>query len=364
MSGNARYPYQPDYAVPPGYTLRETLEALAMSQAELARRTRLSTKHINQIILGSAPVSAETALALERVLQVPARFWNALEANYQARVTREDDEVQSTDDSTWVSRFPIKELARRGFISSGSDQRSLREQLLTFFGVASRRAWEDLWTSPDASFLRSEAFRADEFATACWLRIGEIEAAKIPNKPFQRQMFRGVLDSIRKQMVRGLEQTSATVVTECASAGVAVVFVAEVTGARASGAARWLSPTKALIQLSLRHKWEDHAWFSFFHEAGHILYHAKKSAFVERKPGAGSGHLEDEANRFASTILIPLKRDAELSSLRTLPQIRTFALELGLPTSVVIGRLQHDGTLSYKVGNKPPDRIRLQIAEE
>jgi hypothetical protein len=35
-----------------------------------------------------------------------------------------------------------------------------------------------------------------------------------------------------------------------------------------------LSPGKALIQLSLRYKTNDHLWFSLFHEAGHVLLHA------------------------------------------------------------------------------------------
>ena len=36
------YPFSPDYATPPGWTLEETLEELSMSQAELARRPGLA----------------------------------------------------------------------------------------------------------------------------------------------------------------------------------------------------------------------------------------------------------------------------------------------------------------------------------
>ncbi len=334
-----------------------------MSQADLARRTQLSTKHVNQIILGAAPITAETAVALERVTKVPARLWNALEANYQARRIRRAEDEQTTDDSDWVRRFPLKELVGRGYITSVGDHRALREQLLSFFGVASRRAWEDLWTSPAASFRRSAAFRADEFATACWLRIGELEAAEIPARAFHRAVFRSALETIRNGMVHGLDRIADDIVSECAAAGVVVVFAAEIKGTRASGAARWLSPTKALIQLSLRHKWEDHAWFSLFHEAAHILYHAKRKAFIERTPGAEGGELEDEANRFARTFLIPSRYELELEELRTLPEIRAFARKLALPTSVVIGRLQRERRIGYNVGNKPPDRLRLQIVE-
>ena len=53
-------------------------------------------------------------------------------------------------------------------------------------------------------------------------------------------------------------------------AGVALVIIDTFQGARAHGATRWLSPQKALIQLSLRYHWEDVFWFSFFHEVGHL----------------------------------------------------------------------------------------------
>ena len=43
-------------------------------------------------------------------------------------------------------------------------------------------------------------------------------------------------------------------VRTCTQVGVALVLVAEITGARASGAGRFLSPAKALIQLSNRLK--------------------------------------------------------------------------------------------------------------
>src|SRR5690606_27160363 len=72
-----------------------------------------------------------------------------------------------------------------------------------------------------------------------------------------------------------------TVTELCASAGVAVVFVPELPRTRVSGATRWLTSDKALIQLSLRYKSDDHLWFTFFHEAGHILLHGKRDMFIE-----------------------------------------------------------------------------------
>ena len=76
---SAKYPYTPDYAVPPGTTLKETLDEKGISQAQLAVRTGLAEKTISQIVNGIAPISYETAGKLELVLGIPARFWNARE---------------------------------------------------------------------------------------------------------------------------------------------------------------------------------------------------------------------------------------------------------------------------------------------
>jgi HTH-type transcriptional regulator/antitoxin HigA len=75
--------FRPNYAVPPGETLKETIVSLGMTSAELARRTGRPKKTINEIIKGKAAITPDTAIQLERVLGVPASFWNNLERNYQ-----------------------------------------------------------------------------------------------------------------------------------------------------------------------------------------------------------------------------------------------------------------------------------------
>jgi HTH-type transcriptional regulator/antitoxin HigA len=85
--------FKPNYAVRPGETLKETLESLGMTQAELAQRTGRPKKTINEIVRGKAAITPEMAIQLDRVLRIPASFWNNLERNYQetlARLRQED----------------------------------------------------------------------------------------------------------------------------------------------------------------------------------------------------------------------------------------------------------------------------------
>ena len=194
---------EPDYAVPPGETLRETLELIGMSQADLARRADLSTKHVNQIIQGEeAPITPETAVALERVVRVPARIWNSLEANYQAqRIRIAQRRRLDPIDLAWLKRLPTAELVRRKTIPGSNDAHLLYDQILRF-GVASRNAWEKWWLAPEAAFRQSPAFQADEFSVATGFVLGELRAAEIETEPFDRTAFREALDGARELMTR------------------------------------------------------------------------------------------------------------------------------------------------------------------
>ena len=96
-----RHPYEPDYAVPPGQTLQETIDALGIAQRELAIRAGLSAKHVNQVIKGIAPMTHDTAIRFERVTGVPARMWNNLEAHYQEHKARLAERKRLENDLAW-----------------------------------------------------------------------------------------------------------------------------------------------------------------------------------------------------------------------------------------------------------------------
>lgn len=80
--------FNPNYAVPPGETLKETLKSIGMTQAELSSRTGRSKRTINKITRGNTAITPDTAIQFERVLGVPASFWNNLERNYQETLAR------------------------------------------------------------------------------------------------------------------------------------------------------------------------------------------------------------------------------------------------------------------------------------
>ena len=138
----------------------------------------------------------------------------------------------------------------------------------------------------------------------------------------------------------------------CRAAGVALIFVPEVPGTRAHGATRWLTPSKAILQLSLRGKTDDFLWFTFFHETAHILKHGKRDIFIEAPDGTTDQETrrkEHEADTFASDFLIPkhaLNEFRQQSRFNT-HTIQRFATQLGIAPGIVVGRLQHEKLLPF-----------------
>lgn len=83
--------YVPDEVSPPGETLSEVLAEHGITQADLAERTGRPRKTIDEIIKGKAAITPETAIQLERVLGVPATFWNRRERQYREHLAKREE---------------------------------------------------------------------------------------------------------------------------------------------------------------------------------------------------------------------------------------------------------------------------------
>lgn len=362
MSETTERQFTPDYATPPGETLAEWLEEQSMTQAELATRAGLSARVVNQIIHGVAPLSQDTALKFERVTGIPARIWNTLEAYYQEHLTRLETRKDLDSQIEWLEELPVAQLRKRGIVTAApADKPGQVAELLAFFKVASVEAWRGLWLAPDAVFRKSATFTASPGAVAAWLRLGELHAENIDTEPFDATTLRGALPSLRGLTRQGDPDVFVAQMTRtCAAAGVAVVFVREITGTRCSGATRWVGG-RPIVQLSLRYGTDDHMWFTFFHELGHVLLHGRREVFVEdgRPASPELAGKEEEADRFAGELLIPPGFTPELRRLRRLADMRAFAERIGVGPGIVVGRLQKDKIIGYQIGNGLKQRFRF-----
>jgi antitoxin HigA-1 len=70
----------------PGEHLAEELEALDMSAAELARRLKVPTNRITEILNRQRAITGDTALRLAHFFGTSAQFWLNLQSLYDLRI--------------------------------------------------------------------------------------------------------------------------------------------------------------------------------------------------------------------------------------------------------------------------------------
>jgi len=366
MTSNAEK-FTPDWASPPGDTILDLIEDRDWSQAELANRLGFSPKHLNQLIKGKVSLTYDAALKLERVLGSTASFWMSRESKYRQQLARLEAHQNYMNWADWLNRLPLSELKKIGVIDdariSESSKPRLVEQLLTFFGVASPDEWSNHYGSLSGSFRRTKEDQADVGAIASWLRLGEKVAEDINASKYNRTKFESAIKKIRELTVLPQKEFEPVLKELCLDSGVKFVLVEPIKKSHVSGVARWLNGHSPIIQLSLYGKTNDKFWFTFFHEAAHILLHSDEKAaiFLDDIDFKSTLNQEVEANEWAGNILIPAAHKYELVSLRSEEEIQDFSRKINIHPGIVVGRLQHEAQISY---NSTLNRLKdsLEIA--
>jgi HTH-type transcriptional regulator / antitoxin HigA len=345
----------------PGDTILETLEELKMSQADLARRIGKTPSKVNDLITGKEPITVATSLQLEKAFGIDSMFWLTRELNYRQKLAKIEEEEALERYIDWLNMQPVTELKKSGYLRTQKPGSEMAEECLVFYGVASPAEWRSVYVDQYASadFRKSDKHLTELGSMAAWLRIGEIEMRRLKLPEFNKEAFKKSLASIRKLIRTHPEDFAIQVQQLCLDAGVAVIYTMCIPKAPISGVARWIGGNP-LIQLTDRYKSNDHFWFTFFHEAGHILLHGKKEVFIEHFKGyAGDSEKEAEADDFANKWLIPEDISSDLPKKITIQTIRDIAKKQQIHPAIVLARLQHLNRVPYTFGSELKVKIIL-----
>lgn len=352
--------WSPDWAIHPGEHLAEYIESRGWSQAEFARLADMTPKLVSTIINGMNPVTAETALKLERVLGMKASIWTSLQARWDLHQARVAKEQQLEEAEKFVSCFPIRELVDRGALRATTDLSRLMEELLRFIGIGGSHAMQARLDSLAVHHRQSKAFNTDHFHVAAWLILGEHKARRMNLQAFDASRFVAAVHEIRTLTVTPPNVFEPRLYELCRKAGVAVILEKPISKTCLFGSARWIEGDRAIIQMSLRMKTNDHFWWTFFHEAAHIVLH-KGRAFADDKGGEGDG-VEDEADSWAENVLVGTQRFAEFKATRPKSErsVVEFSESVGIHPGIVVGMLQHHGIVKYNHLNGLKDRFEWE----
>lgn len=342
-----------EYVIAPGETILELLESNGMSQLDLAYKTGINKKTINEIIKGKAPITTTTALKFEYVFNIPASFFNNLESSYQEVLERKNDFIKVKEEEKYLENIPYNEMAKRGWdwIEKTNDPFQKVINLRKFFSVAS--------LSFDTELKKKLAFRKknnDKFsneALYCYLRYGEIESNKVTYPKFNILLLNENLSKLRNLANDSFIKQFNKLKEILFSCGISLIFEPELPHTYVNGVSYMINPNKAIIMISDRGKKNDIIWFTFFHEIGHLLKHSRKEVFVDLDDKE-ENNIEKEADKFARNILIPDKSYNEFirnNKIFTEKILKDFSKSTNILPGILVGRLQKDGLIKWNEFN-------------
>lgn len=354
--GNIRNQYVPESVSHPGFTLSEKLNELGMGSKEFAIRTGKPEKTVSQVLSGESSITPEMAVLFEDVLHIPASFWLNRQRQYNEALARQKRKEDLAAAVEWSKQFPYADMARLGWVKATRNPEEKVSNLFQYFSIANPKAFDDYYFGQKlkVNFRISLSRTKRPYSFAAWLRQGEIKANQMKTLPYNARKFESGLIEIRNLMVSHPDDFFQQLQNICLEAGVKVVYTPCLPGASAHGSTRWIGDNP-LIQLSARYKQNDIFWFTFFHEAAHILKHGKKFVTLESVDYSPEDReKEDEANQFAIDWTFSFEQEKAVRSQPyvTEESIVTFSKKFNTHPAMIIGRLHHKKVIPYSVGRK------------
>ncbi len=342
----------PNWASPPGETIRAVLYAKGISIDVFRLAIGLNENQTTELLAGVRPVTPVIAKSLSKAVGSTAHFW--LERQKQYRISLDELAAAEPELIEWSAAFPLKKMIDSGWLPKPHVKGDAAFELLDYFDIGSVDEWRKKYLARlnFTNFRTSEAFQNDILTTLAWIRRGELLAENIECEKWDRSGFLARLHELKPlSKVENPKDFLPVLQRECAKYGVAVVVARCIPGCAASGATIMLTKDKALLLLSARFLSDDQFWFSFFHEAGHLVLHGNEP-HVEYE-GASTPQQESEANQFAEQIILEPVGKPTLNTIKISPlSIARLARQCGVSNGLIVGQLQNRGRISPKLFNR------------
>ena len=325
-------------ATPPGATIKEQLENRSMTQKEFAKRIGMSEKHISRLINGEVHLTPDMAEKLERVLGLPAGFWNKLEAIYQEKLAKVKNENELSKEKEWMKKYPYTKIAEWGMVPFTHNWKDKIVNLCKFFEVSNLK----LLQNKDLIPIACRKLSATEKSTYIMLTLAQyakIKSRQIEVAPFCKNTLEEKINDIRlltRHKSMDFMEDLSDILKSC---GIALVYLPQVKGSFLHGITFYDRNTnKIVLGITMRGKYADRFWFSLFQEISHVI-----QGHIYQKNGTSDAD-ETDADTMAAEILIP---SAKLKSFYqekdySIRSIKHFADLLQVGESIIIGRLQND----------------------
>jgi plasmid maintenance system antidote protein VapI len=359
------------YGIHPGEYIEEILESRSMTQTELSRKTDLSEKLISEIINQKSNLTTASANKISLALGINDRILNGFAKDYSRYLDRLKLEEEIEKEADWFKKkFDFKELKKHGIITKTSDFIESCINLLKFLNISDKKSFYDYYSNLklETNFRKTNNAPSTE-SIAVWLQITRKYADDIIYNDsgqsfpdYNKSEFKKALLEIRKLTIKDdFEHVWEKMFELCKRSGVVLIKYPEIKGTKLYGISQWQNKIP-VIALSLRQKSNDHFWFTFFHEAGHIVLHNKKTIIdIE----SCDNQIENEADYFAMELIYQRKEKYEkfkrsINNTVTKEEIIRFSEELNIHPGIPVGALQHDKKIKFNYLNELKTKINFK----
>ncbi len=323
-----------------------------MEQAGLKRRDLIpfigSRAKVSEVLSGRRAITMPMARALHEHLGIPAGVLLR---------RAEETPVDESAKIEWT-RFPLRALAKRGWIPDVPDPAAHAEELVR--GLIARAGGAR--AIPAALYRRTDSLRAnaktDPYALRAWCWQALATAAE--TRPsvgcapgtvtvdFLRQVARLSCSADGPKRARELLNRN----------GIPLVIVEHLPKTYLDGAALRLGDGRPVVALTLRYDRLDNFWFCLLHELAHVGRHMNddgEEVFVDdltlrRLDGGRQDPREAQADEWAEEALVP-RAAWEASGVRDRPTpmaVLNLAQAAGVHPAIVAGRVRYE-TGNYRL---------------
>lgn len=350
-----------NYAVAPGEYLEEWIDEQGLSQQRVADLLGCSRKQVNELVNGRAPVSADTAMRLERVVGIPADSWLRYEAAYRADLTRIADQENLKAHVDEISPNAASYLRSIG--ATKATRRAPGQLVSDFLAFHRCGTWEayvdlhEMASTGDYALAALKESRAaiDRTVLTTWLRAAELA------EPFERgggydyspEQLRNALPQLRARAAKPDSEMLRDIANMLAEVGVVFMVVEPPKNFPLLGMTRWIDKRVPVIQQTGRWGKDGFVIWTLFHELGHVLNDPRGEMHLEYSTEKKrNGAAERAANQFAMDVLFGKSGIEPFKGLTRDQEIRDTAGRVGIAPGVAVHQMRRRRLLDYWFGNQ------------
>jgi HTH-type transcriptional regulator / antitoxin HigA len=332
--------------------------ARGLSQTDLAELLNMKPQQVQRY-----EATEYMSASLSRLIEIASALQVRVSQSFSSSSAHSENSLftwSNANDVDW-SRFPLKEMARRGWLKGVDLAEAARNYFMSAagaqFATALHRKKVRSGNAPDEFALLAWQTRVLDVARTSQMKgkLGEFNL----NDQWLPELVKLTRDAHGPRKARDLLSKN----------GIALVIERHLSGTYLDGAAMLSPMGYPVVALTLRYDRLDNFWFVLFHELGHVFLHlfgALRLDFFDEEDGSGNDGVEREADKFALNCLIPDAAWKQCLSRFALSAeaVLIDAEKLRIDPSIIAGRIRKERG-NYQVLNEliGSGTVRAQLEE-